>query len=131
MTDKEQHDLFNEVFTRLRKTEETSSNLCIRLDTVITQMETNAEVTDKFIELLEKRRLSDEAREAKFWKAIAILGGALIALALGKDSAKILAEHFFGTSNAPTAHVQAVIPWHNDERHAYFYQPMKGKETEA
>jgi len=119
MTDKEQHDLFNEVFTRLRKTEETSSNLCIRLDSAITQMKTNAQVTDKFIEMLEKRRTADEAREAKFWKAIAILGGALIALAFGKDPVKVMADRFFGSSSFPAPSAQAAIPWHDEQIHVH------------
>jgi len=118
MTDKEQHDLFNEVFTRLRETEGVASNLCVRLDNVVEQMKTSTSITDKFLEALDKRRITDEAREAKFWKAIAVLGGALIALALGKDPVKIMAEHYFPTST-DVQHTQVAIPPHNDQKYVY------------
>lgn len=114
VTDKEQHEMFDEVFTRLRETEKQSSNLCVRLDNVIEQMKTSTGVTDKFLEALDKRRITDEAREAKFWRVIAILVGALICLALGQKPAQALAEYYFGKVGSVTA-CQAAIPLHNEK----------------
>ena len=112
MTQEEQADMINEIFTRLREDERKTSEVCVKLDMVVDQMKCSTAVTDKFLEALDKRRITDEAREAKFWKAIAFLGGALIALALGKDPAKIVAEHLFG-GNTPSQ-VTDAIPYHDD-----------------
>lgn len=112
MSADEQASMLNEIFTRLREDERKTSEVCVKLDMVVEQMKTSTAVTDKFLEALDKRRLTDEAREAKFWKALYIIGGALIALALGKDPVAQWAAHVWPKSGAPVT--QLAVPWHND-----------------
>lgn len=114
MTTEEQSKMLDEIFTRLREDERKTSEVCVKLDMVVEQMKTSTAVTDKFLEALDKRRLTDEARESKFWKALYIIGGALIALALGKEPVAKWAAHVW-PDNPVAANVQAVIPWHDDK----------------
>lgn len=114
MTTEEQSKMLDEIFTRLREDERKTSEVCVKLDMVVEQMKTSTAVTDKFLEALDKRRITDEAREEKFWKALYIIGGALIALALGKEPVAKWAAHVW--PDTPVAeNVQAVIPWHDDK----------------
>lgn len=117
MTQEEQSDMINEIFTRLREDERKTSEVCVKLDMMVEQMKTSITVTDKFLEALDKRRITDEEREAKFWKALYIIGGALIALALGKEPVAKWAAHVW-PDNPVSANIQAVIPWH-DERNGF------------
>ena len=110
----EQSKMLDEIFTRLREDERRTSEVCVKLDMVVEQMKTSTAVTDKFLEALDKRRITDEAREAKFWKALYIIGGALIALALGKEPVARWAAHVWPDVPA-VANIQAVIPWHDDK----------------
>lgn len=114
MTAEEISGMMNEFFTRLRENECKTSNLCVKLDLCIEQWKTSTAVTDKFLEALDKRRVADEAREAKFWKVIIFLGSALIAVALGKEPLKQWAQHQWPT----TAYMQDIIPLH-DERNTW------------
>ena len=117
MTQEEQSDMINEIFTRLREDERKTSEVCVKLDMMVEQMKTSITVTDKFLEALDKRRITDAEREAKFWKALYIIGGALIALALGKEPVAMWAAHVW-PDNPVSANIQAVIPWH-DERNGF------------
>ena len=114
MTPDEQAKMLDEIFTRLREDERKTSEVCVKLDMVVEQMKASTAVTDKFLEALDRRRVADEEREAKFWKALYIIGGALIALALGKEPVARWAAHVWPDVPA-AANIQAVIPWH-DER---------------
>lgn len=114
MTTEEQSKMLDEIFTRLREDERKTSEVCVKLDMVVEQMKTSTAVTDKFLEALDARRLTDEAREAKFWKALYIIGGALIALALGKDPVARWAASVWPDTPVPVT-TQAVIPWHDDK----------------
>lgn len=110
----EQSKMIDEIFTRLREDERRTSEVCVKLDMVVEQMKTSTAVTDKFLEALDKRRIADEAREAKFWKALYIIGGSLIALALGRKPVARWAAHVW--PEVPQAvNIQAVIPWHDDK----------------
>ena len=117
MTQEEQSDMINEIFTRLREDERKTSEVCVKLDMMVEQMKTSITITDKFLEALDKRRITDEEREAKFWKALYIIGGALIALALGKEPVAKWAAHVW-PENPVSANIQAVIQWH-DERNTF------------
>ena len=110
----EQSKMLDEIFTRLCEDERKTSEVCVKLDMVVEQMKTSTAVTDKFLEALDKRRITDEAREARFWKALYIIGGALIALALGKEPVARWAAHVWPDVPA-AANIQAVIPWHDDK----------------
>lgn len=114
MSQDKQAEMINEIFTRLREDERKTSEVCVKLDMVVEQIKTSNTVTDKFLEALDKRRIADEAREAKFWKALYIIGGALIALALGKEPVAKWAAHVWPDVPA-AANIQAVIPWHDDK----------------
>lgn len=118
MTQEETANMINDIFTRLSEDERKTSEVCVKLDMVVEQMKTSTQVTDKFLEAIEKRRLEDEAREAKFWRALYIIGGALIALALGKDPVKQWAQHMWPDHTVPT--MQAAIPLNNDKLYRYF-----------
>lgn len=103
--------MFAQVFDRLREVEAQSREQNVRLESITSGLEVFTSVTDKFVAHLGKQEERSEKREQNFFKAIAILIGAIVALALGPKVAKELYSAWKPTT------ATAIYPcdiWHGD-----------------
>ena len=109
--------MFNEVFSRLRETEAQTREQNVQLESLSAEIKSLTVVTDKFINHLAKQEDHSEKREQNFFKAMAVLIGAILVLALGPKVAKEIISMKMGTP------ITAVVPydiWHGDNNRRYW-----------
>lgn len=129
VTQKEWKDLWNIVREDERQNgiqNANIKNLCDKLDTQV-------RLTDRYFEAMDKRdkesarRYDDlvdrqEKREEKFWKAIAVLIGAVLILALGPKAAEKLVEAY---KNPAGTAMSYCTPMPNNDRLYIFFSRFR------
>lgn len=96
---------------RLRETEAQTREQGVRIDALAETVRSNTEATTAYVQIVGKMVDESRRREEMFWRAIYILIGTVVALAVGPKMADKLVTTFAG---APVASFD-IIAWHEGE----------------